>query len=490
MKLKEVTFGKSDGFNESLEPNFSEMFYEATGSYENLLNTRNYIITGRKGTGKTTLASFYKFKADKTKNVLCSQRFADDFNQKKLINFAQDDINRNEASLFWEYVFLLDLGLDILKYYKKNWCLSINKVRRKEKVKELESILKNEQTRIDMITSSISSGNEVSSGLSASKSPSVSINGKSTYTSSETLSKRRAKYYENLPHLKELVFYLLEKSNQKVVLFYDDMDQLEENMDISSFKSLMKHMIYSADKLNHELYSSKCSKICLVFREDIIEMMNAEANNLNKQITDSMIEISWFDTAYSEPWEHPLMQMILHKINKSKPNDSKELKTIYSEMFDRNVFDFLMDRSFGRPRDLIQYLNIYKNAFPDDEKVRIKKLLKIEQKYSKWFYNEILNELAISKDKQEISQVIDIISARGYVSFTEQQLVAYINSTSFENIHNLSEVLRVMTNNSILGLKINGKNSVFAYRTGYPTKAEHNSKFIVNKGIRKFLSLG
>ncbi|USI63884.1 hypothetical protein LO769_04525 [Lactococcus lactis subsp. lactis] len=490
MKLRDVTFGKSDGYNESLEPNFSEMFYEDTGSYQKLLDTRNYIIIGRKGTGKTTLASYYKYKSNLNKNEICDQRFANDFIQKKLLNFAQEDINKDETSLFWEYVFLLDLGAELVKFYRKRRFLSVNKLVQSNKIKELEKILKNEQTRIDNITSSTSNEDEVSSGFTAGKKSSLTLNGNSKYTSSETLSKRRAIYYEEQPNLKKLVFELLKKSKQKIVLFYDDMDQFEEFMDLLSFKSLMKHMIYSADKLNHELYSFKSTKICLVFREDIVEMMNAQANNLNKQITDSKVEISWFDTAYSEPWEHPLMQMILYKIKKSQPNNTKNLEEIYTEMFDRNVFEFLMERSFGRPRDLIQYLNLYKDEFPEDEKIIIKKLLKVEQKYSKWFYNEILNELSISQDKEAIAQVIDIISARGYVSFTEQQIVNYINTTSFQLVPNLSETLGIMTSTSILGLKINGKNTVFAYRIGYPTKAQHNSKFIVNNGIRKFLSLG
>lgn len=152
MKLRDVTFGKSDGYNESLEPNFSEMFYEDTGSYQKLLDSRNYIIIGRKGTGKTTLAFYYKYKSNLNKNELCDQRFANDFSQKKLLNFAQEDINKDEASLFWEYVFLLDLGAELVKFYRKRRFLSVNKLVQSNKIKELEKILKNEQTRTDNIT--------------------------------------------------------------------------------------------------------------------------------------------------------------------------------------------------------------------------------------------------------------------------------------------------------------------------------------------------
>lgn len=37
-------------------------------------------------------------------------------------------------------------------------------------------------------------------------------------------------------------------------------------------------------------------------------------------------------------------------------------------MFEPSVFGFLMDRSFGRPRDIIQYLNLCKNNFQESEK--------------------------------------------------------------------------------------------------------------------------
>ena len=71
---------------------------------------------------------------------------------KKLLNFAQEDINKDEASLFWEYVFLLGLGAELVKFYRKRRFLSVNKLVQSNKIKELEKILKNEQTRTDNIT--------------------------------------------------------------------------------------------------------------------------------------------------------------------------------------------------------------------------------------------------------------------------------------------------------------------------------------------------
>lgn len=76
-------------------------------------------------------------------------------------------------------------------------------------------------------------------------------------------------------------------------------------------------MIYSADKLNKDLYHLHKSKICLVIREDIIDMLQPEANNLNKQIADCSIRIDWFLSVYDSPQMHPLMIMILHKIKNS-----------------------------------------------------------------------------------------------------------------------------------------------------------------------------
>lgn len=490
MKVKDIYFGSSDGLHESKEENFSEMFYEKGGHFDKLKSTRKFIIIGRKGTGKTTLSSYFCVKTNGLNNNLTKQVFANDFIQKKLLNFAQNEINREENSLFWEYVFLLDLGIVLIDYYENLPLYKIKKYLNRKNVKKLAALINGEKLKIEGVVSNTKIENSLSNVVTLKSKPSSEFGDKTTFSESESITKRRSNYYEVIPELEAIVFKLLKQSRQSVTIFYDDMDQFEESINLEYFLSLMKNMIYSAGILNNKLNECNDSKICLVLREDIIDLLHKEANNLNKQITDSGIKISWFDNKAIEPKDHPLMQMVLHKIKKSDKNlDDKSLQVIYDNMFERKVFTFLMDRSFGRPRDIITYLNFYKEDFPEDEKITVNHLMKVEQKYSKWFFDELLNELALSDKKEFILEICQIIARRGYSTFTYGQMTRFIaENEKYQDIDNLLEVLSIMREYSILGIKIKRKYD-FTHRTGFSTSVDKNSKFVVHRALMKCLNL-
>lgn len=484
-----MRFGKSDGFSESKEPNFSEMYYDRDGVYERLLRKDKYIIIGRKGTGKTALASYFCHK-NSSEKAISVQLFSDDFIQKKLLNFAEDPINKEENSLFWQYVFLLDFAQQLSNYYSRLRFYSINKLLYKKKFEELKSILKNEIYKIEQITSENYYQNDSMNSVKLSMQSEVNVSNNNIYSERESLTKRRSKYYETLPALKNNILELLSVLDIKITIFYDDMDQFEESMDIQSFKNLMKNMIYTADKLNKELYNSTDSKICLVIREDIVDILQSEANNLNKQITDCGIVIDWFLAAYREPQNHPLMQMVLHKIKNSDSDfENASLEEVYQNVFDSQVFRYLLERSFGRPRDIIRFLNLYQQEFPEEERITKNNLSKIEQGYSKWFYTELLNEIAISEEKLEIQLLLNYISKRGYRRFTFVKLSDYIFNETGEHNENLLKTLSSMQKYGILGVVNKNNKFDFIHRSGISPNVNKNTNFIVHKGLHKFLNM-
>lgn len=492
MRLKNINFGKSDGAKEAMQPNFSEMFYEEGGHYDTLKNSDKYLIIGRKGTGKTTLASYAHKKFSEDSRYLSKQCFANDFIEKKLLNFADNEINRDQNSLFWEYVFLLEIGEKLVEYYDSKHFYSPFKIFQSKNVSVLRRMLDSENSRIESIVTSNDYNEGANLGLSFGKNEKLTAGVSSKSSESESITKRRIKYYEELPKLKNIILSLLDKSKKCIIIFYDDMDQFEEDIDYDYFMSLMKNMIYSADTLNKILYKYNCSKVCLVLRKDIIDSLQHITNNLNKQITDSGIEIRWFNTGYREPSEHPLMQMILHKIKNSNKVEfgHSSLLEVHKKIFEKDVFEFLMKRSFGRPRDLVAYLNLYKESYPESEMITVDNLLKIEQTYSKWFYDELLNELKISENQTSIKKVLEVVSKRGFMSFTLEKLTKFAEETLEDyDMPNLLEDLKRMRDYSILGVKLKNGNIDFNYRLGYSPSVDIKTKFIVHQGLRKYLNL-
>ena len=61
MKLKNIFVGDPDGLLEARQDKFANYFYNKNKKYEELKENKNkFIVTGRKGTGKTLLAKYYE----------------------------------------------------------------------------------------------------------------------------------------------------------------------------------------------------------------------------------------------------------------------------------------------------------------------------------------------------------------------------------------------------------------------------------------------
>ena len=389
---------------------------------------------------------------------------------------------------------MLDLGNALLEYLaglkscdlKRFFFVALNK----QQISRLKEIINNEFYKIQQITSDTVQQSERASSIGVNGKSGFDFSNKNLVSEKDSIIKRRSKYYETFPELKQLVLDLIRKFKVRFTIFYDDMDQFEESMELSSFKSLMKNMIYSADNLNKDLYRFHKSKICLVIREDIVDMLQSEANNLNKQIADSSIRIDWFLRVCDSPQEHPLMQMILHKIkNSGESFKDSTLDAIYQDIFEPSVFKFLLERSFGRPRDIVRFLNFYKENFPSEERITISNLQRVEQGYSKWFYDELLNEIAISNNKEDIIEILSFISQRGYGRFTYKKLFNYILKDTGQKREDLLEVLSVMRDYGIIGVR-NGKKMIdFTYRTGLSTRVNQSTEFLLHYGLEKYLNI-
>lgn len=139
MKISKINFGKIDGQNESREPNFSEMFYDGNGHFDALLNTRKFLVVGRKGTGKTTLAEYFIVKG-KEKGFVSKILRSSDYFLKKLNEFQNSPVSKEEEVLFWKYVFLNELAFMCIDHAERApfW-----NIRLKYKAKKLKRFLNN-----------------------------------------------------------------------------------------------------------------------------------------------------------------------------------------------------------------------------------------------------------------------------------------------------------------------------------------------------------
>ena len=307
----------------------------------------------------------------------------------------------------------------------------------------------------------------------------------------------KAKYYHLVEGLSSLIKNSIKMENKKRFIIYDDVDELyDQSKDRDFFLAMMNAMIRSAKRFNDNYFNSSGFKVILVFRKDILKELQSRASNLNKIVGSSSIDINWID--YQKDINNPLIKLIIHKIRYSTDLYSESDEDIFysvlgQESSGETLVEMLLDRTFGRPRDVINFLKIYQESYPLDKRFLIKNMKKCYKKYSEWFYNEIANEIHILENKKEIEETIRAIQEMKKKKFSIDELKIFINdSESFSSyeIKNLRDNINKLYELSVIGnISNNGKAVEFFYRTNHSSNANFDMKFIVHFGIQPYLSL-
>ena len=479
--VKLINFGSVDGKKESQNEQFESLFYPKDSYYNKLLEKNKFLIIGRKGTGKTILAEYYKKQCNKNEDTYCKILDISNFIEKKLQSFDHIQIEKEEMEVFWRYVLLTELGTMIIEntnYFKK---------KTSPKFRKLNKVLKNRNM--------ILNGATIKNGFAFSYKKNANFN-KETEKNYKP-----ASYFHNMESISSIIMKCLGDSKSYSII-YDDVDELEDKVENRQyFYDMMKSLIKATEKLNNEIYL-KNSKVILTFRNDIINQLHGGASNLNKVVTECGIKISWYHNYNDSPVKHPIMKMLLHKIRASVPEFKfVENDVIFNELFptekkagDKNLLKFLIDNSFGRPRDVISFLQIYCNKYPEENKFSYRELVNCLSDYSEWFYHELYNEINIHEKKDDIVSALNLIKKYGEATFLFRDLNEYyqMDSSNFK-ITNLEQTIEELFKLGILGnsrRKSKGKTIIeFAYRDNVSTNANFDLRFTVHYGLRNYLAI-
>ena len=107
MKIKDIEFGRSDGKNESNLNNFENLFYNYNKIYENLLKDEIFIVSGRRGTGKTTLVEYF-IQKNKSLGNFCRKDSYESFRLNELINLKENQ--QIDYFSIWKWTILIELS--------------------------------------------------------------------------------------------------------------------------------------------------------------------------------------------------------------------------------------------------------------------------------------------------------------------------------------------------------------------------------------------
>lgn len=516
VKLNRIFIGYADGELEAERIDFENIFYKDEAKYNELVNNPNkFILSGKKGTGKTILSKYIE-KVEGQKGALCKIIKLQDFNLQRLVELGYRDFQDYELTVFFKWTMfyeicklIIDNKSNILKYsnissYKK----LKHFIQYSNNIKKIKAIfkLRYAEGNYSKVNFTSSNASKMTNDLNSKLSDFLNIKASMENSHNITSVYEKKNYYNLLQEIQQLIIPCLK--SVKVIIIYDDLDQIDSSLlDDKFYNRLLISLLEAAKDVNHDFSAAnlKSSKIITLIRSDLLSALQMNCSNLNKLTTDSEVKLYWIDKYFSVPENHSLMNLILTKIQNSVPEYSCLNKhELYHILFPDNidgktVINYLLDYSFGRPRDIIAYLNIIINEYPNCTFFGANLFKKCNAKYSKWFYTELLNELSNHRNSSYSKNCLDLISDLGHQTFDFSLLEKYFNQnqSQYPNIKDLKACINFLYSFGVLGNSWTTFSSIPSKKHRYSwsyidddySTANLNKKFIVHYGLRKVFSI-
>ena len=494
IKLENIFVGDPDGLAEARKERFNEYFYKKNKKYEELRETQGkFIVTGRKGTGKTLLAKYYEMQVRK-EGVAIEYIDKDKVLFRQLQAIGNGDIQQRERGVFIQYALIREVWDLILKNKEvvlkdKNF---LGRIKFRFKMKKFEEMLdKNNILNFEKIGIKVSDENTLGAKILPRK-------GELSSQIKESIEDTYAKgsYYNKIDELQEEILELI--GTTKVSLIIDDLDEYDERIAInSSFSKFLSKFIEVTYKFNLALQEkSKESKIILLFRSDLFRFLHNDSTNLNKYVVNSQVNLNWLkDGNTSVPENHILMDMIFNKVRTSV----KELKDYSNkELFDllfpdkikgRETLRYMLNFSHGRPRDIVNLLNKIIAKYPKEKKFTNDMFLDVEAEYSKDFCNELRNEMSLYYGSDYINACFSMLSLIRKRNFWRQEAENILKKNKqLSIIDDLDKALEMLYRYGAIGnMKIinkNGHKFYFGYREDGSETLNYMEKFTVHFALR------
>ena len=261
---------------------------------------------------------------------------------------------------------------------------------------------------------------------------------------------------------------------------------------INAFKTINTRLA------SENLENCKC---ILLIRTDIIKELNKRSSNLNKIMLDNSIELYWIDKENVYPEKQMLMEMVLNKIKRTcEEYSSLSDRELYIKLFPekiggQSVINYMINNSFGRPRDVICFLQIIKERYPHETCFTATMFKECRQSYSEAFLRELRNEMSIHIPIDVADDYLNLIRNYGKSSFYMSNIKRYYKShrKQYTKLSNVNNCLEDLYRFGVIGnLKKTSENDYFSswgYRKDGNPKADLDKKFTIHYGLRKILNI-
>lgn len=427
------------------------------------LETEKFIVTGRKGSGKSAIGQVIYKRSKDNPNSFCEYIRKSDIDLEEIVQFSEKIGNAIQKELLFKWIVLTRL----LKLITKN-----------EAVQDLQDI-KIIRHFLEKNTGFVRIDKYEIKGVLQTTGFEVLIEKLMQFftlkkTHETRLTGQKAPFYKLIPHLEEIVISILTSNADRFQgncykIIFDDLD-IEFKAENSKSIETLLNLIRIAKHYNNNLFSDNNidAKVIVLLRDDISDVLIKKSADMSKIFYSYNIPLIWFNHDLFRRNENLtlLKQFIDRRIEVglkiegiSFENNPWDYIFEPSQNYNESSFKYVIDHTFHTPRDLIlfmQDLHKYKFTIP----LKINELNILIGNYSCKAKGEIENALAIHFNVKEIEEIFQILR-----SLSKQQEISFgdfcAEFSKFEFSINATRCCELLFDYSLIGNKMANSNMVF-----------------------------
>lgn len=502
--LSDLYLGKTDGAVEAKEDNFQELFYDPFNKYDELMSgNEKFLVLGSKGTGKTYLANYVQKSAKKGEYVYVVGET--DYTMCKLNALSQEPLDDEIAVAFCKWFMLDRLAHLIVESHpcvaKYVFFSKIHKLKRFMENYENDDAYKIVKRILGGATEKQKSAGITFLSEKKWEMPLMLSKTKSDNYSTEEVQKA---FFELIPSFEKIVFSAI-GYKKKYTIIIDDIDEITSSKGMIGRDEIIINILKVAKDYNL-LNDNHGHKFIVLLRTDILDSLQVKYSNLSKLVTSCAVELYWLlDNTSSEPFNHPLMSMIFHKIRKcNKKYEKYTNENLYNSLFpdlidSKKPLDYILDHGFGRPRDVVSFLSSAQKESPDQTAFSALVLKEARKLYSANFYNELLNQTAYYGNPEFVKECFQLLASIKKPSFTHGDIEALylVSKDNYNNISSVDEVLKFLYKLGAIGNSWKVQRSkttrethyAWSYKKDAMDEVDLSKKFTIHYGLRKKFAL-
>ena len=456
-------------------------FFE-TQKIKGLYSGESCFVIGRKGSGKTAIAEHILNMQDH--NTFAQTLSFRNFPFNILAKFDQEGFSTSSRfTNIWKFITYMTM----LQTFAKNQAISAD-LRALIDEEMPQDLGRATSSYIQQITDRSFGLKILSSGGSAST--------KNAYLTNETAIYERVAILENIidQHIDESTYYIL----------YDDLDDdydRESAHPESTYAKLLGGLFKATVDIKAR-FARRANFYPIVFlRDDIYDLLRS--NNKAKLMSD-IIDLRWQNSVLSDMVSHRIFKAAACSPPEGVTDSSALMENALGLLFDstrvslngkrrtRPLMSEIERRSYGRPRDVIAYLQLAaSNALQKGEtKISAETRKSLDRLYSEYLITDLIDELHTRIP--DIEEVFSIVSSSGKASLRYQDLeVALKDNLSQFSTHTAAlgprGIIELLVKSSVLGKQLPVENQQeFRYQNRF-IRVSSNDKLYIHRGLHSGL---